>query len=262
VASQPHRILAREPQQADRRPIRILIGLNSPMDCQLLQTAVKSSRQRLDVIACAVSRHGILECCSRENVEVALINVDLEDRPLAGLELLPELRATCDKTRVVILFDTWQDDLIVRAFRGGAKGVFCRLEKELEQLWKCINAVYEGQVWANSGQLQLLLNALRNEAVIPSVPSPGMGSLAAREAQVANLVAEGLSNRDVAVRLGLSEHTVANYLFRIYNKLGISSRIELALYVLKEREPRSALPLPPVPSRQSGTEGRRMGAKV
>jgi DNA-binding NarL/FixJ family response regulator len=239
LACRPHSALVQESRQGSPSPIRVLIGLATPMDCQLLQTAAKSSRQRFDVVACAVSKPGILDCFSRGNVDVALINVDLEDGRLTGLEVLPELRATYHKTPVVMLFDSWQDDLIVHAFRGGAKGVFCRSEKELELLWKCINAVHEGQVWANSGQLQLLLNALRSEAVIPPAPSPGMKSLAVRETQVTNLVAEGLSNRGVAVKLGLSEHTVSNYLFRIYNKLGISSRIELALYVLKEREQRS-----------------------
>jgi DNA-binding NarL/FixJ family response regulator len=92
-------------------------------------------------------------------------------------------------------------------------------------------------VWANSEQLQLLLNALRSGAAIPPVASPGLRTLAAREIQVANLVTEGLPNKEVAITLGLSEHTVSNYLFRIYNKLGISSRIELALYVMKDREP-------------------------
>jgi DNA-binding NarL/FixJ family response regulator len=236
MLAQRHGRIVREQQQAAPSPIRVLIGLQTPMDCQLLQSAVKSSRQRFDVVACAVSKPTILNCFSRGNVDVALINVDLEDGRLAGLEVLPELRAGYQKTPVVMLFDTWQDDLIVHAFRGGAKGVFCRLEKDLEQLWKCIGVVHEGQVWANSEHLQLLLNALRSEAVIPPVSSPGLRSLAAREMQVANLVAEGLANRDVAVKLGLSEHTVSNYLFRIYNKLGISSRIELALYVMKDRE--------------------------
>jgi DNA-binding NarL/FixJ family response regulator len=236
VATRPHSVLVREPQSAPRRPIRVLIGLDTPMDCQLLQTAVKRSRQRFDVVACAVSRGGIFDCFSRESVDVALINVDLEDGRLAGLEVLPEICATYHNTPVVVLFDTWQDDLIVHAFRGGARGVFCRSEKELEVLWKCISAVHEGQVWANSRQLQLLLNTLRSEAVIPPVSSPGMQSLAARETQVADLVAQGMPNKEVAATLGLSEHTVSNYLFRIYNKLGISSRIELALYVMKERE--------------------------
>jgi DNA-binding NarL/FixJ family response regulator len=60
--------------------------------------------------------------------------------------------------------------------------------------------------------------------------------LAKREEEAAQLVAEGLTNRDIGERLGLSEHTVSNYLFRIYEKLGISSRVELVLYMLKQRE--------------------------
>ena len=59
--------------------------------------------------------------------------------------------------------------------------------------------------------------------------------LAKRENEVANLVSEGLTNREIAQKLGLSEHTVSNYLFRIYEKLGISSRVELVLYVLRQR---------------------------
>ena len=69
-----------------------------------------------------------------------------------------------------------------------------------------------------------------------SIAPSGMNLLGVRENQVANLVAEGLPNRGIAQRLGISEHTVSNYLFRIYNKLGISSRVELVLYVLKKRE--------------------------
>jgi DNA-binding NarL/FixJ family response regulator len=250
LASQPQAVLVAEQHQVSPSPIRVLLGLNTPMDCQLLKTAVKSSGQRFDVVACAVSRPSILDYFSREDIDVALINIDLEDGRLAGLEVLPDLRATHYKTPVVMLFDTWQDDLIVQAFRRGANGVFCRLEKELELLWKCINAVHEGRVWASNDQLHLLLNALRSEAVIPPVSSPGMRSLAARETAVANLVAEGLPNKDVAAKLSLSEHTVSNYLFRIYNKLGISSRTELALYILKEREPRNvAVSSPPLNSK-------------
>jgi DNA-binding NarL/FixJ family response regulator len=234
--SQPHKVFLQEPEQVCRKRTRVLVALDTPMDCQLLETAVKRSRQRFDVVACAVSRKGILDCFSRENVDVALINADLIDGPLAGLDALPEIRATHQRTPVVVLFDRWHDELILQAFRAGAQGVFCRLETELGLLWKCIKAVHQGQVWANSEQLQLLLNALRREAMVRVVSSPGMKSLAAREFQVADLVAEGLPNREVALKLGLTEHTVSNYLFRIYNKLGISSRVELALYVMKDRE--------------------------
>ena len=64
----------------------------------------------------------------------------------------------------------------------------------------------------------------------------GLNLLAKREGQVVSLVADGLTNRDIAAQLGLSEHTVSNYLFRIYNKLGVFNRVELVLYVMKQRE--------------------------
>ena len=234
--SQPHTVFLQEPEPVCGRQIRVFVALDTLMDCQLMESAAKRSRQRFDIVACAVSRDGILDCFSQKDVDVAVINADLPDGPLAGLDALPEIRATYESTPVVMLFDKWHDELILQAFRAGARGVFCRLETELGMLWKCIKAVHQGQVWANSRQLQLLLNALRRDSVIRMTSSPGLKSLAAREFQVANLVAEGMPNREVALKLGLTEHTVSNYLFRIYNKLGISSRVELALYVMKDRE--------------------------
>ena len=234
------RMLAETSSSVSRRPIRVLIALGSPMDCQLLRTASKRFWRQLSVVACAVSRIDILHCFSQGNVDVALINSDLEDGRLAGLELLPEIHASYQRTPIVMLFNTWHDDLILHAFRAGAQGVFCRSEEKLDMLWKCIAAVHQGQVWANSGQLQLLLNTLRKATPIRAPSSPGMNLLAMRETEVANLIAVGLPNKEIALRLGITEHTVSNYLFHIYNKLGISSRVELVLYIMKQREKRDA----------------------
>ena len=75
-----------EPQlKVGRSPIRVLIALGSPMDCQLLEAALKRSRQQLRAVACAVSKADTIHCLARGNVDVALINADLEDGHLAGL---------------------------------------------------------------------------------------------------------------------------------------------------------------------------------
>src|SRR3984893_11450000 len=237
------RMLAETPSSVSRKPVRVLIALGSPMDCQLLLTASQRSRHLLNVVACAVSQADILHCFSRGNVDVALINADLEDGRMAGLELLSEIHATHQRTPIIMLFDTWHDDLILHAFRAGAKGVFCRSEKKLDMLWKCIAAVHEGQVWANSEQLQLLLSTLKKATPIKgaaSSSSPGLNFLATRETEVANLVALGLPNKEIALKLAITEHTVSNYLFNIYNKLGISSRVGLVLYVLKQSKQHAA----------------------
>jgi DNA-binding NarL/FixJ family response regulator len=217
-----------------QRTVRALIALSSPMDCQMLLAESKRARQQVQVVACSVSKSDVLHSFSRGNIDVALVGSDLQDAPLGGLDVLLELHASYPRIPVVILFDKWQDGLVVRAFRTGARGVLCRSERDLDTIWKCMYALHEGQVWANSGQLQLLLDTLRRAEPIRPVSPPGMQSLAIREAQVANLVAEGLANKEIAKRLGITTHTVSNYLFRIYNKLGISSRVELVLSVMKE----------------------------
>src|SRR6202158_1546390 len=209
------RMLAETPSSVSRGPVRVLIALDSPMDCQLLLTASKKSRQRLNVVSCAVSKTDILHCLSRGNVDVALINADLEDGHLTGLDVLSEIHASYQRTPVVTLFDTWNDDLIVHAFRAGAMGVFCRSEKKLDMLWKCICAVHEGQVWANTVQVQLLLRTLRKITPIGPHPSPRMNLLTMRETQVASLVVEGLPTKEIVKRLNITEHTVSNYLFKI-----------------------------------------------
>jgi DNA-binding NarL/FixJ family response regulator len=146
-----------------------------------------------------------------------------------------ELRVSRSATRVVILFDSWQNDLIVDAFRAGAKGVLCRAEP-VEHLRKCLLSVCKGQIWANSTQLQLILEALANAAPIRIVNARGLSLLTKRETQLAELIAEGTPTKEITEKLGISEHTVSNYLFRIYNKIGVSNRLELALCTIKQRE--------------------------
>jgi len=128
--------------------------------------------------------------------------------------------------------------LVLDAFRAGAKGVFCRAEP-LAALCKCIRVVREGQIWANSHQLNFIVDALANAAPLRVRSARGKDLLAKREQEVANLVAEGLPNREIAKKLALSEHTVSNYLFRIYEKLGISSRVELVLYIVRREDLRN-----------------------
>jgi DNA-binding CsgD family transcriptional regulator len=103
-------------------------------------------------------------------------------------------------------------------------------------LCTCIHAVSRGQIWARSEQLRFIIQeATANGEARPIRNAIGTELLTKREEELAQLVAEGLTNRDISKRLNLTEHTVRNYLFRIFNKLGTSNRLELALYVIKQR---------------------------
>ena len=85
-------------------------------------------------------------------------------------------------------------------------------------------------MWANSQDLLYVIEALDLQPPTGVLDPPEISLLTKRENDAARLVAEGHTNRAIAEKLGLTEHTVSNYLFRIYNKLGISSRVELVLY--------------------------------
>lgn len=224
-----------EQLSADRsQDISVLIADDTLMGCQLLKKALTHSRFRFDVVACATNRSEIIRCMAARSIAVALVSESLQDGPFMGFQVLNELRASFPETRAIILLKSAPDDLVVDAFRAGAKGVFCKAEP-IQALCKCILAVHNGQIWANSRQLHFILEALVSATPLRVMNSQGRHLLAKRENEVANLVAEGLTNREVAQKLGLSEHTISNYLFRIYEKLGISSRVELVLYMIRQQ---------------------------
>jgi DNA-binding NarL/FixJ family response regulator len=96
--------------------------------------------------------------------------------------------------------------------------------------------VHQGQLWANTEQMGYIIDALKSNPTLQVINARGEGLLTAREAQVVNLVAEGLGNRGIAELLHIKENTVKKSLLRIYDKLGVSNRVELVLYALTHRE--------------------------
>jgi DNA-binding NarL/FixJ family response regulator len=107
-------------------------------------------------------------------------------------------------------------------------------------LCKCIHCVSRGEVWVNNRQMNYVLDALSDVPTLRVINSVGRSLLTPREEQVVALVADGLTNRGVASELGLSEHTIKKYLLRIFDKVGISSRVELVLYAMSHGENRPA----------------------
>jgi DNA-binding NarL/FixJ family response regulator len=107
-------------------------------------------------------------------------------------------------------------------------------------LCKCIHCVSQGEVWINSQQMNYAVEALSEVHTLRVFNAHGGSLLTPREEQVVALVADGLTNRGVAAELGLSEHTIKKYLLRIFDKVGISSRVELVLYAMSHGEHRPA----------------------
>ena len=129
---------------------------------------------------------------------------------------------------------------MVSAFRSGVRGIFCISDSNLRLLCKGLLRVADGQIWANTEQLNYIVELISEVPSLRVLNSIGDNLLTPREEQVVALVAEGLGNRHIARGLNLSENTVKKYLFRIFEKLGISSRVELVLYAVNNGDPRQA----------------------
>lgn len=198
------------------------------MNSQLLAEALRRDDQ-LTVIEVEPTAEAILATANRDKPDVVLLSPELEDNRKLGFQLARQLRTDHPEAQVVMLLDTSERETVLEAFRAGARGVFCRTES-LNLLSKCIQCAHSGQVWANSRELGFLLEAVSEVLPLRVSDSPGMSMLSKREQDVVRCVVEGLSNREIARRLTLTEHTVKNYLFRIFDKLGVSSRVEVVLY--------------------------------
>ena len=226
---------SRAPSDANSSGIRVLLADETPMDCQLLKNVLTRSRFRFEVVACATSCLEIRECMSAGPVDVAVVSQNLRGGPLVGFRALNELHASFPSVPVVVLLKSAVRDLVIDAFRAGAKGVVCRTQP-IGALCKCIQTVHKGQVWANSHQLQFVLETLTNSNPLRVISSKDQYLLVQRENEVANLMAQDLTNQEIAQKLGIAESTLSNQVSRIYEKLGISSRVELVLYIIQHQQ--------------------------
>jgi DNA-binding NarL/FixJ family response regulator len=102
-------------------------------------------------------------------------------------------------------------------------------------LTRCVHKVHDGQLWISSAQLEFLLKALAQAPATQIVDTRGMNLLSKREQDVVRWLAEGNTNGEIARELKLSENTVKNYLFKIFNKLGVSSRMEVLIYAASQK---------------------------
>lgn len=222
-----------EPEKALRgQAIRVLVADNTYIHTQLLADALKRDTG-LEVVGSDPNSRALLAAAELHHADVLLISSTLDEEPNRGLEVLREMRASRPELRAVVLLDSSKEEVILNAFRSGARGVFRRHES-IETLRKCVRCIHQGQIWANSEEMSLALKALAASPTVHAVNANGRALLSKREQEVVQSLAEGLTNQEIAERLGLSQHTVKNYLFRVFDKLGVSNRIELLFMTLSD----------------------------
>lgn len=217
--------------EADAKALRVMVVDSTLLTGSLIADALKRDR-KLAVTNATVD--SVLANASTLAPHVVILSEVLGGVPGRGFEVLTQLRTAVPETRVVMLLDAAERELVVETFRRGARGVFCRSDS-LSMLTRCVHRVHEGQLWISGEQLEFLLATLEAAPSTRLVNAQGTVLLSKREEDVTRCLAAGLTNRDIARELKISQNTVKNYLFRIFNKLGVSSRIEVVLYAASQR---------------------------
>jgi DNA-binding NarL/FixJ family response regulator len=211
--------------------ISVLIASKTAMVGELFAAAL-NRQARFRVVVSVTTAQEVFESVRSATVDVALISATLAEGPLSGFAALRHLRECAPDVKTVLLLDNPEPNLVFDAFRAGVKGVFCPSQSAFKTLCRCVDRVQAGQIWANSSELVYVLETFAKLAPMRVVDGNGARLLTKREEDVVRLLGDGLQNREIAQQLNLSEHTVKNYLFHIFDKLGVSSRVELILYAV------------------------------
>lgn len=209
-------------------PVSILIAEESFLGADLLSSALKRCQNYFDVVAQVSSTVEATKKLADLKPQVALISVTLRDGQTSGYKLIAHTREHLPRTSVIALLKDSHHEHVLEAFRCGARGVISR-DQPFRVLVKCIRKVHEGEIWASPDQIGFVFESLKrnSEPMTGHASQTLLAELTPRERDVAALVIEGFRNAEIGARLSVSEHTVRNYIMRIYDKLGVSNRVQL-----------------------------------
>ncbi len=192
-------------------------------------------QERFQIFECIAREAQIRLAISRQCPNVLLLGLRARDPLPESLAVLRQIREEFPRIRTVVLSEGMGRELALEVFRAGARGVFDCSDYDAAQLCRCIQCVADGQIWARSELLSFVLESFASTP--PDQDARDVEDLTPRERDVARLVSNGLCNSDIAKELGISVHTVKNYLFSVFDKTGVSSLAELIFYLLSNNVP-------------------------
>ncbi len=213
--------------------IRIVVADDHPIFrdglCKLL--ALESD---FEVVAQAQDGRQVLEILQQLAPDILLL--DLKMPGLDGLTTLQKLQTARNKTRVIVLTASDDKNEFVQAMKLGTSGIVLK-QTATELLIKSIRKVHAGEIWLDSHTTAAVIRQFVAEEAPPPAPMPAprdreRSPLSQREREIVALVAQGFKNKEMAEKMFISEQTVKNHLHNIFDKLGVSDRLELALYAI------------------------------
>jgi two-component system, NarL family, nitrate/nitrite response regulator NarL len=219
---------------SSENPIRILLIDDHQSFLWGMVKLIESDGPPMTVIGTASDISEALVIAQREQPDIILLDIDLHGEN--SLDSMPLLREVTSAV-VLILTGVRDSETHDRAVLSGARGVVQK-EESPANILKAIRKVYEGEIWLDRAATGRVFSKLMNHSNNPISPeATRIASLTSREREIIDvIIKQGRStNKQIALHLNMSEHTLRNHLSSIYSKLGVENRLELAMYAVKHR---------------------------
>ena len=213
--------------------IRILIADDHPVFRQGLLSVFRSEPE-FTIVGEATDGRRALELTRKLNPDILLL--DLVMPHLTGLETLRELAGSATPVRTIVLTASIEKEQIAQALQLGARGILLK-DAATEILLAGIRTVMNGEFWVGQKKVTDLVEILRSYMPGPAEPKGPKQTfgLTARELEVVSAIVSGFTNREIAGKFSISEQTVKHHLRNIFDKVGVSNRLELALFAINHQ---------------------------
>jgi two-component system, NarL family, nitrate/nitrite response regulator NarL len=209
--------------------VRILVADDHAIFRDGLRKLLEGSDD-VQIIGEASNGNECVKMLAKLKPDILLLDLRMPEKD--GLGVLEEINFDSMPTRVIVLTAAEDDRDVVRAMRLGARGVVLK-QSASDLLLKSIRKVHDGEIWLDNRMTAEVIDAFKKSAEAGQRREKPL--LSDREKEIVQLVAQGFRNREIGEKLFISEQTVKNHLHNIFDKLGVSDRLELALYAIHHR---------------------------
>jgi two-component system, NarL family, nitrate/nitrite response regulator NarL len=216
-------------------PIRVLIADGHPIVLEGLRT-VLGQLPTLQLIGEASDGMEAIEKTVSLDPDVVLMELKLPR--VDGLTVLRSIQARASRSRVILFSSSDHKEDFVEAMKLGCSGILSK-DSSVTLIEKSIQKVFAGEIWLDSNTTAAVIRQFASPTDFPAVHAGGNGKasreraqLSQREREIIVLIAQGYKNKEIAEKMFITEQTVKNHLHNVFDKLGVSDRLELALYAI------------------------------
>jgi DNA-binding NarL/FixJ family response regulator len=222
-------LLHTEKEDSSANAIRLIVADSEPIFRVGIRKIV-AVEDDIRILAQVESASSAVTAVGRYETDLILFEYALSESPFETVKSLLNLSPSL---KIVLVMSEPTEEETVELLRLGVRGIVTRsIAPDL--LIRCIRKVYEGETWLDNKGVNWVIEAYRAQASQLTSPRSRV-KLSPKEIKIIAGVTQGLRNKDIAQEVGTTEQVVKNYLRKVYDKLGVSDRLELALYCMHHR---------------------------